>query len=405
MKKILFYSLAVLSLTACKKEFDDPPVKDIPVGMKLTVADLRAMYTGTNVHFNDDYSVYAVVTADETNGNFYKESYVQDNTGAIYLRLLSSGGLYRGDSVRIYLKGTTLKEYNGMLQLDSVDVDNNIIKQANQMEVTPEVKTIAQLTTADQAKLIKLENVAFLCSEAGNTYADAANLYTENHYLEDTLGNQLIVRTSGYANFAGNLLPSGSGSIVGVLGQYNNDLQLYIRDINEVQLNNTRFSACPFISKDFEDQSITSGGWTQQMVTGAILWSTSDQGSAGDFYGKISNWNGTNNVACETWYISPAVDLSTSNNPVLTFDNAYNYAGPQLEVYVITNFTGDVTTSTTVNLSSGVNWSTGSWAWVNSGNISLASYKQAGVRIAFRYTGTSTSGSTWEIDDVIIKEQ
>ena len=47
---------------------------------------------------------------------------------AINVRLVSSGGLYEGDSIRINLNGTILDEYNGMLQLDNVDVDINVQK-------------------------------------------------------------------------------------------------------------------------------------------------------------------------------------------------------------------------------------------------------------------------------------
>ncbi len=50
-------------------------------------------------------STYGVVVGDESSGNIYKNSYVQDSTGAINLRLINPGGLYVGDSIRIYLKG------------------------------------------------------------------------------------------------------------------------------------------------------------------------------------------------------------------------------------------------------------------------------------------------------------
>ncbi|MCB0814009.1 MAG: hypothetical protein KDB87_12735, partial [Flavobacteriales bacterium] len=93
-------ALSVLLLAACKKDWDSPPARTIPVGSVLTVAELRALYQGTPVRFTEDKSVYAVVTADESNGNLYKEVYVQDHTAAINLRLPFSGGLYVGDSIR-----------------------------------------------------------------------------------------------------------------------------------------------------------------------------------------------------------------------------------------------------------------------------------------------------------------
>ena len=51
---MLSIALTALLLGACKKEFDTPPERTIPVGGVLTIADLRALYTGTVVHFPED---------------------------------------------------------------------------------------------------------------------------------------------------------------------------------------------------------------------------------------------------------------------------------------------------------------------------------------------------------------
>ncbi|MFZ1658902.1 MAG: DUF5689 domain-containing protein, partial [Flavobacteriales bacterium] len=107
--RTLLLAVPVLLATAigCKKEYDSPPVRTLGSGNVVTIAQLKAMYQGAPVHFSDSANavntVYAVVTADEQNGNLYKNVYVQDATGAIAVRLLFSGGLYQGDSIRIYL--------------------------------------------------------------------------------------------------------------------------------------------------------------------------------------------------------------------------------------------------------------------------------------------------------------
>ncbi|MFN9326719.1 MAG: DUF5689 domain-containing protein, partial [Flavobacteriales bacterium] len=240
---VLIAGLVVLAV-ACKKEFDSPPVRALPTGSVMTVAELRGLFTGNPIRFRGDSSVYAVVTADEQSGNLYKNVFVQDHTGAIVMRLVNPGGLYQGDSIRIYLPGTTLSMYQGLLQLDSVNVDNNVVKQATLIEKEPELVTIAQITPSMQAKLIRLENVEFIQSELGSTYADAVNQSTVNRTLSDCQNN-VIVRTSGFANFAGQTLPNGNGSFVAVVGQFNDDMQLFIRDINEVQLNGERCDPIP----------------------------------------------------------------------------------------------------------------------------------------------------------------
>lgn len=405
--RILLLAGITLFSVSCKKEFDTPPIKTIPEGNKITIADLKAMYQGSPLKITDELSMFAVVTMDEQSGNIYKEAYIQDETGAINLRLLSSGGLYQGDSVRVFLKGTILSTYNQMMQLDSVDVDNNIIKQATQKDRQPDVFTsIAQVTTGQQAKLIKLENVQFVSNELGNTYADGINLTSQSRTLEDSLGNTIIVRTSGYANFANDTIPSGSGSLIVIVSQFNSTLQLLIRNPSEVIFSNPRFGAGNpggnTLTKNFQDQSITSGGWTTQLLTGTYNWTTSDQGSAGNFYAMMSNYTGSGNVASETWLISPAIDLSASTNAAFDFRNASNFSGPNMEVLVSTDYDGVSAPSTATWTQLGANLSTGSFAWVNGGPLSLNSYLTNGVYLAFKYTGTATSGKTWEVDDIVV---
>ena len=94
--------------SSCRKQYDNPPMDVITEGNSITIAQLKAMYTGTDLSITEDYNIFANVTSEETDGNFYKEAYIQDQTGAIRLRLLASGGLYIGDSIRINLNGTVL---------------------------------------------------------------------------------------------------------------------------------------------------------------------------------------------------------------------------------------------------------------------------------------------------------
>lgn len=407
-----FFLLFIFFLiVSCKKEPDTPPIHEIPAGSILTINDLWKMYSNTSISFTSDYSVYAVVTADEGNGNLYKNIFVQDNTGGIQVRLLSSGGLYQGDSIRISLKGTVLSNYKGTMQLDSVDVDKNVVVQKQGVEITPQIVTIRQIVddTASirllQSKLVKLENIEFLCSDLGNTYADAVNQKSVDRYIVSCDSDMVIVRTSGYANFAGEKVPEGNGSLVAIVGEYNGTKQLTLRSLPEVNMSGTRCLKCPPLNKDFEDNSITSGGWTMQNVSGTINWTTNSVGSGqgGQYYAQCSNYISPTNYACETWLISPSVDLTGTTSPVLSFINAYKYSGPAMELYISTDYSSGLPSAgtwTTLAFTA----SSGNFAWVNSGNIALSSYKTSNVHIAFKYTGTSSTGSTWEIDDIAIKD-
>ncbi len=412
MKKASVFSLiiiAVVAMTSCvKRQYDEPPAVNIPVGHVLTIADLYQIYQDSVVaqgavsyKFTGDYSVYGIISMDDKLGNIYKTAYMQDGGNAIDLHTLSSGGMYQGDSIRLYMKGLILMDYNGILQLDSVNVDKNIFKQATQKVITPKHVTIPELSAhiSDPTylcKLIIIDSVQFV--DPDQTYADAANLVDRNCMLTDKDRNQIIVRNSSYSTFASDSLPKGNGSLIAILGKYGSDLQLYIRSTDELHMTNGRF-ADPYLDKNFDDGSVTSGGWVQKYVTAAIPWTI-----YGGNVASISNYSGGSNTACETWLISPAMDLSAAAGPTLTFKNAKNYTGPDMLCEISTDYDGSSAPSTATWTSVNYTKSTGGFAFVNSGNIDLSNYLSSSVYVAFVYSGTSSSGSTWEIDDVLVVE-
>ena len=136
LKLSVLITLTTIFIVACERDFDMPPIVEITAGQVINLVQLRAMHTGSDITITDTLSVYAVVTMDETSGNLYKEAYVQDGSASMYLRFTSSSGLYEGDSIRIDLQGTTLKRYNQMLQLDSLDEDLIFLnKKLDQMKI------------------------------------------------------------------------------------------------------------------------------------------------------------------------------------------------------------------------------------------------------------------------------
>jgi len=407
MKKLTLIIATIAAITACKKDPVHPPVNVLDPAKVVTLDSLRKLQESVSpnsIEITDSLHVFATVTMDEAAGNIYKNLYIQDDTVGINVRLTASSDFKVGDSVRISLYGAILSEYNEVIQLDNIDPDNAIIKQASDRDITPQVMSIADISVDDEAKLIQLNNVQFTASELGNTYADAMNQSSENRILEDCDGNNIIVRTSGFADFAGTSIAEGNGSMTFIVNRFGSELQLLIRDPNEIKLDGQR-CAGQILLKDFDDDDVTSGGWITVQVSGpSVNWETSMAGGAATPYGVISNWNGSSNDACENWLISPSMNLSGSSSPNLQFNNAYNYSGPALQLMVSTDYSGsgDPSIANWTDLSSQVTWSAGGWAWANSGSIDLSAYTAASVHIAFVYTGGASDGSTWEIDDIIV---
>ncbi|MCH2233908.1 MAG: DUF5689 domain-containing protein [Crocinitomicaceae bacterium] len=409
MRKLKFQYLFLVGAVAalawsCNKELDQPPVSQLHDSDVTTIDSLRSQYYSTTTPFiieDSLLSIYVTVTMDEVEGNIYKNLYVQDATGPANIRLTSSSDYKVGDSLRISLFGVEISDYNGVFQINNVDPDKNIVKQASGKEILPTPMSFAHISAADEGKLIIIENVQFTYDQLGNTYADAITQSSENRYLEDCEGNSLYIRTSGFADFAGTELPSGNGSITCIVSVFGSDIQLLVRSESEVNMSGAR---CPgqLVVKDFEDNSMTSGGWSVVQVTGTDTWETGSFG--GSVLTVISNYDGSTNNACESWLISPSLDLSNSTGSTLSFMNTQRYGGDDLEVLISTDYTGtgDPNGATWNALPATLDTDGSSWDLVPSGLVDLSGYLVANVHIAFKYTGTDSDGKTWELDDIII---
>jgi hypothetical protein len=341
---IIIIIILPLFFTACiHRNFDEPPFSEITKGAVLTLQDVEQIYYDSVVttmrpyKFKDDFCVYAVVTMDDKSGNIYKSAYIQDDTKGINLRLLSSGGLYKGDSIMLNLKNLVLSDYNGMLQLDSVHVDNNILKIRTGVNIIPEKVRIGQITDSYISKLIEIEDVQFISSDVGNIYANPD--VSENKTLENCNGNTLIVRNSGYANFASEIIPKNRGSIVGVLGKYGTTYQLYIRSIEEVKLTKPRCGELDTVFAETFDAAVRNSpidftGWKNISETGNLKW-LGNVLSGGDGVAYIKN-EGSEST---TWLILP--EQAVSGNTALKFITlANNIGGSQLKLMYSVNYDG-----------------------------------------------------------------
>lgn len=138
-------------------------------------------------------------------------------------------------------------------------------------------------------------------------------------------------------------------------------------------------------------------GWTQVNVEGEDAeWTISEH--SGNHYAYM---NGYNHGANEDWLISPAFDLDIYSDVVLTFVTAMNYTGPAIEVLFSNDYDG-----TDPNAA---NWepltcelSSGSWAWTESGEISLDEFSGSNCYIAFKYTCDENEAAAWEVDNILL---
>jgi hypothetical protein len=265
MKNILHLFLLTLALgfTACVDlEFDSPPVagEDPALTPNITIKDLKARHlSGAFEKIEEDLILSAVVVADDRSGNYYKTLVVQDSSGGIELKI-NSTGLYNdfpiGRRVYIKAKGLTLGDYNGVIQLGLgtyIDGSNTrlssieealiptyVTKGPRNQPLPVKVKSITELAEGDISTLVELVDVQFSVVDTGQALADAVGKVSVNRTIQDCNNKTLILRTSGFADFASKTAPAAKGKITGVYSVFGRDKQLFLREYSDLQLKDAR---------------------------------------------------------------------------------------------------------------------------------------------------------------------
>ena len=264
-----------------------------------SIDTLLYMWHAEGTHkFTQDSYVKGIVTDDETSGNLYKASFIQDGDKAIELYMKSTSGLRIGDSIHVYLKGATLSEYSGTPQIQDLDPINVKIIKNNKLIEPAEIST-TQVNSNYLCRLVKFNMVEFRAADRDNTFAtdNAYGQFNLAQYEMQVIGNDtvynlvdesIVVRTSNYASFAKTKLPQGNGYIIGILTYYstNSVWQFTIRSISEVQMNNDPYEATPIppiepsgtgteddpynIAAAALNQSVADSVWIRGYIVGSV---------------------------------------------------------------------------------------------------------------------------------------
>jgi DNA/RNA endonuclease YhcR with UshA esterase domain len=259
----VFFVLAcsTVLLTSClKKDFDSPPdltSYDPELPVTASIAAIKAW--PTNKPISEDLTIYGIVTADDRNGNFYKQIVIEDSTGGLTI-LLDANSLYNdypvGRKIYIKCKDLYLGNYNDLPQLGytpdntgaitgipSTLLNTYIIKANYPNPIVPINLPLSRLAVTDYSllnRIVTIDGVEFDSLNAFKKYADPAPSSGTSRTLKDCNGSTIILRSSGYAKFQPLLTPGGRGSVTAIYTSYKGTPQLVIRDTSDVHLYGTR---------------------------------------------------------------------------------------------------------------------------------------------------------------------
>lgn len=454
LKSALFVALTTGILSSCVKDDDySTPelsgctgttlVKNREVS-QITATSIVALHENIEPGISDVIEAY--VTSSDIGGNFFKSISMQtlDGSRAFSVAvdatntfinyepgrkvLIKMDGLYTDSPTSgpigmrigsLYVGSSGTASVGRMPEADfrlAVQPSCTIVNEDQLLPATPvnieQIKNDAYIN-----RLIELNNVEFSTADINSTYYDVNNDLggATNRTLIDLLGNSIIFRTSAYANFAARSVAKGSGKVRGVLTKYCSgsscDYQFMVRSIGDIKLSNdidTRF--IPLLNETFSTATSFNSDWKTYSVTGAQVWTYSSTFGNPGGMAKMSGFANSTNNANEDWLISPAQNLTTLTNAFVSFDNAYKFTGDPIQILISNNYSGSGdpyaagVTWTTLTIPPG-GLSTGNYVYANSSNIDISAFTGAGnshVYIAFKYTSSTSAGSTWEIDNVKI---
>jgi hypothetical protein len=251
-------------------DFNVPEIvtENVEVNVNFSIAKVKEFYRGFDPTLiqagpNADTPLYVegyVVSSDES-GNFFRTLIIQDKsenpTSAIAIStdatdvytLFEPGrkvfvrvdGLYSGEYARLPSIGLQGAGGSGEVgRISTGEFDERVVRTNIIENLVPLPIALDEVAEEYLNMLVQFNNVQIPEKDLGNSYANLINTYGVDQILENCAGDQVILRTSGFADFKNLEIPAGNGSIITVLGRFNANFQVYIRDISDVEMNGER---------------------------------------------------------------------------------------------------------------------------------------------------------------------
>lgn len=298
---------------------DTPPVS----GEKISIADFRAAINDGETYTEDKYIEGEIVLNPFNNNVPSFVAYIADETGGVALTFSDSENILSnvpiGAQVKVGVKGTKAKEFNGLLQIgdgNSLATSNvEIVEKTPSTPLQPKAVTLDELLEGKyQSQLVEVKNVQF--KETGVNYKGSQTVI-------NSASDEVTVYTRNDATFAEENVKEGNGSFIGVVSIYNSP-QLLIRSVDDLSdMTGDRFTVSS-IETDVSSVTFEKAGGNETIdVTANVNWTVSSN---------------------ESWLtVSPA---SGSNNGSITATATANDGAERSAVITIT----DGTVSTLVSV-------------------------------------------------------
>ena len=207
----------------------------IPPGARITIAQLRALYAGSNIKITTPTSIGGVVISDAANKNVSSGTVIlQEGNAGISVYFGGTITYHIGDSIIINITGDSLLNYHGSLEIKTpFNTTPPAVTAANRV-IVPAVHTISEMNTALSTALSLPTNIEFTMVTILNATASGGGTYAGNRTLTDASGNMTLY-TAAAALFGASSLPTTPKNWTGYANTYNSTKELQIRNLSDVQ--------------------------------------------------------------------------------------------------------------------------------------------------------------------------
>lgn len=276
VKRAVFYLLltpvSLLLLCCMDNDWDIPGTDGSEYGNQavtetnlVSIAQLKqkyatVIYNGSYVQFTEPTQIKGVVTGNDVQGNIYNQIAIEDGTGSMII-CVAQGGMFGqlqvGREIVVELQDLYIGSYGQQPEIGTPYTNKNgrtyvsrmprslwqsHFKMLGMKSASPTEFDKTMLGNGDYMKencgrLMTIKGVKFQGANGKKVFAadkdkDAAN--SVNRSLQGISSNQLVVRTSTYADFANKPMPQGEVDITGIFTRYNNTWQVLIREESDI---------------------------------------------------------------------------------------------------------------------------------------------------------------------------
>ena len=243
---MLLTNIFALMAAACS-DATSGDYADRPHGT-VSIAYLKSLARSESTAIVDDITIEGYVVANDLFGEYYKSIVLSDSSGGIAIGIdMRRTAVQFPISARVivHCSGLALGDYGGELMLGALpereytvdriaeeDISRYmIIDREHPVAIEPTPIKIADLTPAHIGNYVRFDNICFK-DDAGLTWCDIDPItgrhITTRRMAYDTHDNTIGIRTIAECDYRSEVIPSGQGSLFGVVEYFNGEYSLRI---------------------------------------------------------------------------------------------------------------------------------------------------------------------------------